>query len=294
MKAQFEVVPTANSSFLVFRRAEPSFAFNWHYHPEFELTLIEAGAGQRLVGDCIQDYEPGDLVLLGANLPHTWKSDSPSSGRLDGNRAVVVQFRAEHLGKGLLELGEMEPVRMLLERSSRGLWFEKARRNMEIADEIRGLLSLSPARRTLTLISILLSLAESKSAEALASGRHQPLCSPGEEKRINKICRLLDRNSSRKISYESVSKEMHMDISSLCRLFKRSTGRTMTEYVNEIRISHAARLLIDTDMSALEIAMAVGFSNYSNFCRQFKKVRFCSPRSLRQMFKDPANYRSRP
>ena len=285
MKAKYESVPSPRNSFVVFRRSARSFPFHWHYHPEYELTFIEKGSGQRFVGDSIRDYGPGDLVLLGANLPHSWKSKEASPGDPTEHRAVVVQFLAEHLGHSLLDLDEMRPIAQLLANAARGLHFQLERLPSKLDGELVRLIDMPPARRTLSLLSILLTLAESPSASALSSGRVQPLARVAEEKRMNKICLFLQRNVENRINYPALAKQVHMEKSSLCRFFKRATGRTMTEYVNEVRVSNAARLLIETELSTLDIALAVGFSNYSNFCRQFRRFRGCNPRSIRQMLR---------
>src|ERR1700733_14523705 len=119
MRAQYEKIPqNQNAALYVLMRKDPSFPFYWHYHPEYELTLIVDSAGQRLVGDGISDYGPGDLVLMGPNLPHSWRS---GAGPERVHRAVVVQFKRDFLGDGFFDLDELSPIARLLERSSSGL-----------------------------------------------------------------------------------------------------------------------------------------------------------------------------
>jgi len=283
MRAQYEKVPRLDRTFFAYRRVDQHFPFSWHYHPEFELTAIESGFGQRFVGDSIEDYGPGDLVLLGPNLPHTWKSQSAATSASDEHKAVVVQFRAEHLGAGLLDLSEMEPLKRLLARSACGLRFQPEEDQPSISEEMSSLITLQPARRTVKLISILLTLSEAPNPLAISKGLVRPLCRIQDEERMNKICRLLNSSLERGIDYALLSKKVGMDQSALARFFKRASGRTMTEYVNESRISNAVRLITDTNLSTLDIAMQVGFGNYSNFCRQFKKLRGMSPNAYRKV-----------
>ena len=283
MRAQFERVPRLDRTFFAYRRTDQHFPFSWHYHPEFELTAIESGFGQRFVGDSIEDYGPGDVVLLGPNLPHTWKSQNAATSAPDVNRAIVVQFRAEHLGAGLLDLSEMEPLKRLLARSACGLRFNPQAQDQNISEEMSSLIALQPARRTVQLISILLTLSETPNALPISRELVRPLCRLQDEERMNKICRLLNSGLERGINYALLSKKVGMDQSALARFFKRASGRTMTEYVNESRISNAARLITDTNLSTLDIAMQVGFGNYSNFCRQFKKLRGMSPSAYRKV-----------
>jgi AraC-like DNA-binding protein len=281
-KPHFEKVPSAPDEFFAYERCENEFHFSWHYHPEYELTLISEGSGQRLVGDGTADYGPGDLVLLGPNLPHTWKS-VPT--RVPGNtkqRATVIQFRSEHLG-GVPALEGMRPLAQLLERSKYGLHFGKTKTAERAALRLVNIPGTPSGYRTLELLNILLELADKTRPSVLSSGQVLPLCRLEDQKKINEICTYLDQHSDRGIDFGRLAKKIRMDQASLCRFFKRASGRTMTEYLAELRISNATHLLLDTDLSILDIAFRVGFGNYSNFCRQFMRIKGRSPRDLRKL-----------
>ncbi len=284
MKAHFEKVTPGDSSFLTFERADPAFPFNWHYHPEFELTLILDSHGQRLVGDGIADYGPGDLVLLGPNLPHSWRSGPVRPGPRKIHRAVVIQFREDFLGEQFFALEEMESIARLLKRSACGLAFGDTKAGRQAARRLVDFSFLSPARRIIALVSVLLDLAEESHPQTLSTNRLAPMCRVEDQQRIDAICVHLNRHFEEEIDFASLSRQIHMDQTSLCRFFKRATGRTMTAYVNELRVGAAAQLLTDTDESVLDIGFKVGFGNYSNFNRQFKKVKGYNPRALRQQF----------
>jgi transcriptional regulator GlxA family with amidase domain len=144
--------------------------------------------------------------------------------------------------------------------------------------------SLSRGRQVLALLSILLELTHERPATVLSTSMIRPMCQIEHQRRINKICLHLERDSSEKIHWDELSRLIHMGRSSLCRFFRRATGRTMTQYLNEIRVDTAARLLVDTDLSVLDIAFRAGFGNYSNFSRQFRKIKGCGPRELRREF----------
>jgi hypothetical protein len=158
MKAYFEKVPTGTGSLVAFERADPCFPFDWLYHPEFELTLILESAGQRLIGDNFAEYGPGDLVLLGPNLPHTWRSTLAAGHRL--HRAIVIQFRDDFLGDKCFALPEMTPVAKLLKRCACGLGFSASPSASRVARRLADVPSLTPGRRVSTLLDILLDLAE--------------------------------------------------------------------------------------------------------------------------------------
>jgi AraC-like DNA-binding protein len=295
MKAHFEKVRSSDSSFLTFERADPEFPFLWHYHPEFELTLIVDSEGQRLVGDGIADYAPGDLVLLGPNLPHSWRSVPRRPGVRKLHRAVVVQFREDFLGDRIFALKEMEPVARLLKRSACGLAFGETKAGRESARKLSDFPALTPARRIVGLVSILLDLAGCSNLQTLSTSRILPMCRVEDQQRIDAICVYLSGHFEEEIDFTELSRHIHMDQTSLCRFFKRATGRTMTTYVNELRVGTAAQLLTDTDLSVLDIGFRVGFGNYSNFNRQFKKIKGYNPKALRKQFSStepPAPFRT--
>jgi AraC-like DNA-binding protein len=284
LKPNFEKVGSASSSVAAFERNDPEFPFYWHYHPEFELTLIISSRGQRLVGDGVADYGPGDLVLLGPNVPHSWRSGPVKTHRAENHRAVVVQFRPDFLGEHFFELEEMAPVAHLLRRASNGLAFGHSETGRRVARSIAKLHLQPPAKQLATLLSALVELAEDKDSQVLSTFKVKPICRVADQHRIDQICLFLNENFTEEIGFAKLAKLFHMDQASLCRFFKRATGRTMTAYLNELRVGAAAQLLINTSDSILDIGFRVGFGNYSNFNRQFKRIKGFGPRTLRSQF----------
>ena len=284
MKAQYEKVRYSESSIISFEREDPEFPFFWHFHPEFELTLILDSDGQRLVGDGIADYGPGDLVLLGPELPHSWRS-APRRSRIPKvHRALVIQFRSDFLGENFFTLREFAPVESLLKRASSGLAFGHSAIGKSIGSKLIGFQHVSPAQRILLLLSTLVELASDGNAQRLSSGHLTPICRIEDQRRVDAICEHLHRHFDEEMDYGALSHRFHMDQASLCRFFKRATGRTMTTYVNEYRVGAATQLLLESDESLLDIAFRVGFGNYSHFHRQFKLIKGYSPRDLRKQF----------
>jgi AraC-like DNA-binding protein/mannose-6-phosphate isomerase-like protein (cupin superfamily) len=284
MKPYFEKVGSGSALVVAFERSDPEFPFYWHYHPEFELTLIINSRGQRLVGDGIADYGPGDLVLLGPNVPHSWRSGPVKTQRVETHQAVVVQFRPDFLGEHFFELEEMAPVAHLLRRASNGLAFGHTEIGRRVARSIANLPVQSPCKRLATLLSALVELADEKDGQILSTLRVKPVYRIADQHRIDEICLFLNKNFTEEIEFAGLAKCFHMDQASLCRFFKRATGRTMTAYLNELRVGAAAQLLINTNDSILDIGFRVGFGNYSNFNRQFKRIKGFGPRTLRHQF----------
>jgi AraC-like DNA-binding protein len=284
MRAHFEKLIPGRESFLTYERRDWEFPFYWHYHPEFELTLILDSAGQRLVGDSIADYGPGDLVLLGPNLPHSWRSGPVKPRARKIHRAVVTHFLGDFLGDRFFALEEIRPVARLLKRSASGLAFGHTRVGRNAARKLAELPSLPPSRRLLTLLTVLMDLAGDSQAKQLSIGKIRPMGRVEDQRRIDEICLYLNQHFDQEIDFTALANQVHMDQASVCRFFKRATGRTMTTYVNEIRVGAAAQLLMETDASILEIGFRVGFGNYSNFSRQFKRIKGYGPRNLRRHF----------
>ncbi len=284
MRAKFEKVTFGESSFLVFERVDQEFPMYWHYHPEFQLTLIVDSDGQRLVGDGVSEYGPGDLVLLGPNLPHTWRSCPANFHGARCHRAVDIQFRGNFLGENFLNIEEMKPISHLLRRSASGLAFGHTKAGRSVAERMTEFPSLSPSRRVVSILSILLDLAMEPAAKVLSTDLVSPMCRVEDQKRIDAICSYLRDHFDEEIDFASIARLVHMDRASLCRFFKRSTGSTMTAYLNSLRVGAAAQMLTETDLSIVEISFSVGFGNYSNFNRQFKRIKGRGPRTLRQQF----------
>lgn len=282
MKARIErVSPGAAASFICRRRIDPRFGFLWHVHPEIELTLIVRSRGRRFVGDSIEPYEEGDLVLVGSNLPHTWDSDPRRRGP---HEAVFCQFSESFLGPDFLRAPELAPVRRLLDRAARGLRFtgraqKAAARRMEGMDRLQGLARLA------ALLDVLDLLARSRDVRPLSSTGFVPSLRRGDEGRIDRICRFLTERCTERITLADAAAAAHLSIPAFSRFFRRKTGRTLVAYLTELRTGLACRDLIETDRLISDIAFDSGFNNLSNFNRKFLQVKRISPREYRRQFR---------
>lgn len=276
MKALFEDIESkkGNQAFLAYSFAIPSFVFKWHYHPEYELTLITQGSGKRLVGDNYQNYEAGDLVLLGPDLPHTWVSN-PSKKKKNVS-AVVIQF-SEKFIQSFLRFAEFKEVSQLLVSASHGLAFS----SRELANDITQLPEKSGVEKVTSLFLILHKLAQQK-PKKLASDYFRAVRGTENEKRINMICQYLQKNASDKIALDKVAALVHLSRSAFCKFFKRATGKTLSEYVNDLRIGNACELLIESDKPINEIAYQTGFDSLTYFNRIFIKRKKMTPRKFRE------------
>jgi AraC-like DNA-binding protein len=279
MIARVERIPApAASSFVWKRRRDPRFEFAWHVHAEVELTWIVSSRGRRFVGDDVSDYAPGDLVLLGSRLPHTWHSDPGRRGR---HEAVVVQFAPAFLGPGFLEAPELLLVRRLLGRARRGLAFSGgAQRSVVrlLADMERR----DGLPRLRALLEVLETLARSREARPLASAGFVPSLRKSDVERIDRVLGFLAGRYEGDVSLPETAAVAHLSVPAFSRFFKARTGRTFVAYVNELRLGRACRLLIETERPVSDIAFSSGFNNLSNFNRRFLEARGMSPRDYRR------------
>lgn len=279
MLARAERVATSpGASFALKRRRDRRFEFAWHFHPEVELTWILRSRGRRFVGDSIEDYRDGDLVLLGPGLPHTWHSEP--GGR---HEALVVQFAPAFLGDDFLRAPELLPLRRLIDRAARGLAFgprslQRAAPLLERMEEVEGL------PRLRALLELLERLGAARDLRPLAS--RAPSAPRREDlDRIDRVCRFLAERYRGDVALPEAAEVAHLSVPAFCRFFKSRTGKTLVGYLNELRIGRACRLLMETERSVSEICYDAGFHNLSNFNRRFLALKRTTPRAFREAFR---------
>jgi AraC-like DNA-binding protein len=276
MRASFEHIEvTQDVSWSCYLRREAAFPFTWHYHHEYELTLITAGGGTRFVGDSIEDYRPGDLTLIGPDLPHTYAS-APGEDR---HEAVVIQFRGDFLGAGFFDRPEFAGVARLLARATGGLRLPSGH-----AAGVPELVGLPPAQRTLGLLATLVRLATTTGARALASAHYRPALNRAAGERIDAVMRLLHERYGEPLTLDEIAAAAHMAPAAVSRFFRRTTGATITGYRNAVRVGAACRLLVDTDRRITDIAAECGYRNLAHFNRRFRALKGTSPREYRARF----------
>lgn len=283
MKASVEVLlPPAGESFRCFNRAGLNQPAKWHRHPEVELTYVERGTGTRLVGDNIATYRDHDLVLIGPNLPHTWQSDEYLGRKYDRHPAVVVQFHPQFLGTGFLEAPEMSCLRGLLKSAERGLWYPP-HFAQTIGNRLTRMTTEPGPLRLIHLLECLLQLSSCTEAISLSSPGFAPELNEHTETRTERICYFISqRFRDPNLTHNLLASQAKMNPSAFSRFFRKTTGKTVTEYVNEMRVGLACRLLMDTDLGVRQICLESGFSNLSNFNRRFREQRGMTPREYRQ------------
>ncbi len=287
-KASFENIETAEGCSFAYKHfRSPSIPFLWHFHPEVELTLVLRGRGRRFVGDNIAPFGETDLVLLGSNLPHTWRSSDVPRGKRSECHAFVIQFRPDFLGSALsVPPAELEAIAELLHRARLGLQFLGRVRD-ETCQAIQAMEGFSPLKRLTALLEILDMLARDRRARTLSSPGFRPAVANWDQKRITQVCGLLNREFTRPIKLAEAADLVSLSVSAFARFFHRATGKHFTEYLTELRIGRACELMIETEKKIATIAHESGFENLSHFNRSFQRAKGTTPREFRRAHLKP-------
>ncbi len=274
-----------NQSISIRTCLEPQFQNPWHFHKELELVLILKGSGTYFIGDHIGHFDPGDLILLGDNLPHMIKNKIvyDASGKAENAEAIVVHFPNDFLGKSCLQVPEMVPILALLESSKRGIKVSKSM-TLNIAGKIRSMLDMSPFHRILELLIILRQIAEDPRPKVLSSVDFVEKINVTQNKKLDRVYEFVMNNFSKPITLGELADVAHMNKTAFCKYFKDRTNKTCLQFVTEIRVNYAKRLLMEGGRQIAETGYECGFNNVSNFNRQFKKLTGESPGFFQKKF----------
>jgi AraC-like DNA-binding protein len=285
MKAILQKVPVStDASFAVQVFCSPYFDTPWHFHPECELVLVLKGDGKRFVGDSITDFVPGDLVLLGSNLPHWYRNGAAyyaNDPSLEA-KSLVIQFNREFLGSSFFGLPETAGIKKLLDRSRQGICITGRTREI-VAGKMHQIVDSDGMDRLLQLLSILHVVAGSADCRLLSSQGATGI-NVKDSERVNRIYEFVMRHFTDPISTNEVSNAINMSPSAFCRYFKKRTRKNFTHFLNELRIGHACKLLQEEDLSVTEICFMSGYNSISYFNRQFKNFKKKTPQAFKQEY----------
>lgn len=263
----------------------PYFGTPWHYHPEYELVLVIRSRGKRFIGNAVSEFREGDLTFLGPNLPHLYRNPAPyyQEGSLLRAQSIVIHFQKSSLGCDLLALPQLRGVRRLFELSRQGMDFHGPVK-YEVTARMRRMLEISGLKRLIMLLEILELLAETPAFE-LISGPGIVGHNAFESERLNAIFQYILQHFDQSIKLENVASRVHMTRSSFCRFFKDHTKKSFSDFLIDVRLGHATKLLVEGTESVTQVAFKCGYNNLSNFNRQFKRKFDVTPKQYRE-----ANY----
>ena len=279
-----EITPlTQNDCFTIFSRVKKEFSFPLHYHEELELNLIiNAKGARRIVGDHIDTIDDLELVLVGPNLYHAWFTHQCLSEEI---KEVTIQWHKDLFEDKLLRRNQLSFIRNMLERSQKGILFSRDT-TTALAPRILSLNQKHGFDSVLELMSILHDLSISRNMRTLSDASFTNEHFTYNSRRIEKAFEYMNNNYDKPISLGEVARVVNMTEVSFSRFIKKRTGNTFIDSLNEIRLGHVSRMLIDTTHSVSEIAYKCGFNNMANFNRTFKNKKGCTPNEFRDNYSD--------
>ncbi|MBB2148564.1 AraC family transcriptional regulator [Pedobacter gandavensis] len=257
-----------------------------HFHKEYEMVLITKSTGRRIVGDSVENFEAGDLVLIGPNLPHVMYNDKSyyEPGNEQMVTAIVTYFRMDWLNEEFINSKEIPYFHELLKDINRGIRVY-GETHKQVVLLLEQLLLSTGLRKILHLLSIITLLSETREYKCLSSIGYTNPHSQKDVQRISRIYTYIMDNFSEDISLETAATLANMTTSAFCKYFKGRTQKTFTHFVNEVRIGHACKLLFDDNLSMTEICFQSGFNNLTNFNRNFKQYTTVSPSEFKRNLK---------
>lgn len=278
-KASFEKLTTPHDTSVLIRQFDKKDRTThpyWHYHPEIELVYVNGGSGKRHIGSHMSYFHDGELILIGSNLPHEGFTNRLSNYTTE----TVVQMLPDFLGKSFFTIPEMKKIKTLLERSKLGLSFYGMSKET-IGKKIERLPELGKYEKIISILDILGDLADSKEFNKLNSEGYSLEVASQDNDRINIVMQYIRLHFKESVALADISDLVGMTIPSFCRYFKKVTGKTFTQFLNEYRLVHASKLLAEEKMSINDVCFESGFSNYSHFNKQFSKFTGKNPSAYR-------------
>lgn len=274
--------PSFGSSMLVKQHTEKADKNNafWHFHPELELVYVNKGQGKTHIGNHLSYFNNSQLILIGENLPHNGFAD-----RLTANGTeTTIQFKTDFLGGDFMNIPEMANVIALFGRAKKGIRFG-IETKQKIGPKIEKLLERKGLKRVLKFLEILDYLATTEDYTILNADGIALETNPQDSDKINTIYKYVNANFQEHITLDEIADKVSMTVPAFCRYFKKTTGKTFTQLVNEYRVVHATKLLNESQLSIADICYECGFNNFSHFNKQFNEITGKSASNYRKEIK---------
>jgi AraC-like DNA-binding protein len=270
----FKIPKTQREAFRLQIDDQPYLYDKLHQHPEIQISLVEKSEGTLVAGDYVGRFVPGDVFILGSDLPHVFKNEPSYYQQMEGRKArmISVYLEAESWGKDFWHLAETKHIRDFIGQTNRGFQAGNPLKE-EAASLMRSFLACKDLHRIIYLLQLLeLFYTHKDQLQYLSRYERKQEMRQEDGERMNNIIQFTFNESERFISLEEVASVANMTREAFCRYFKERTRKTYITFLNEIRVSNACRLLMDPQATKASIAYEVGFNNLSHFNRVFKSV----------------------
>lgn len=253
-----------------------------HFHDDYELVAVLNAKGTRFIGDHVGEFSGDEIVLVAPRIPHCWHIADSSNGKKP--LAIVVHFTEQFLGEGFFKIPELSSFYSVLQQANRGVFIKDDTVGKMVA-RMGKLSTTQGIRRLLLLLEIFENINDSQYRKLLASATYTPLADRDNYNRINKIYEFVNRNFTKPIHLKEVADLVHLSPAAFCRYFKKTTQRTFFDYVKEVKVKHASKMLRESNMSVAEVCYASGYNNIANFNRQFIQLKSLSPSRYRRAYR---------
>ncbi|MEJ5961570.1 AraC family transcriptional regulator [Pedobacter immunditicola] len=272
-------------SFSVRHDLKPTMDNKFHYHPEVELIHFIKGGGAQFIGDSITEFKSGDLILLGSNLPHYWRFEKNSSNIDNGQygEVQVAHFSESFLGEHFLNLPENRAIKDLLEKAKRGIKVN-GKNKERIAEQLNQLQEAQGPDRIIYLMLALVEIIKSEDLEILSSVGFTHVNEDNHENRIKAIYDYTFANYRKKINLDEIAEIAGISPNSFCRYFKAFTKKTYSQFLTEVKVGQACKLLIDNRLNIKQVCCESGFNNFASFYKCFKDITGKSPLNYQKEF----------
>ena len=264
---------------------DPHFDPNLHFHPEYQLFTVLEGTGTRFIGDHVQPFRGGDVVFTGPNLPHVWRSDHEyfeHNPQLT-TEGIVIYFHEDFMGDTFMKTSEAYKVRQLFAHARRGMFFVGQAAG-QIVQCMQSILDTRDFDRMLHMFQLLSILSSTQEYHLLASTGYTNTLKDTDTRRMNDVHAYVLRNFRDNITLDEAAALANMTTTSFSRYFKTHANKTFSDFVSEIRIGHACKLLTGKKIPVSQVADDCGYCTMSNFNRQFKTRTGYSPLEYRQKY----------
>ncbi len=260
------------------------FTYPWHFHSQYEIIYVKESTGLCFVGDCIEKFNAGDLILFGTNLPHYMLSDDKYMNNHDLRvKGTIIQFEKDFMSYSIDHYPQFLQIKNFLKQSERGFFYRQVN-DKQIVTILERFPELKGFEQITTLLQLLQLLALQKDKQLMASPMYQEVFPTFGNKRIEKIISFINNNYTRDISLIEIASMAAMNPSAFCRYFKENTGKTYIEYVTDMRIGYACKLLMLKKTTISQVCFECGFESLSHFNRTFKEMTSLTPSQYRLQF----------
>jgi AraC-like DNA-binding protein len=272
-------------AFVINELKAPYFDVNWHFHSEYQLFIVLKGRGTRFIGDHMQAFKEGDMVLTGPDLPHLWKNDkayhNPNNNL--SVQGIVIYFPDNFLNNSVFSLEEFESIALMLKKSVRGIEISGPT-NQLVREMMIELLDLKGGCSLIQLLKILQTIADSTDCKLITGAAYINTNKESERDRMGQVYEYVMQNFQGKVSLEEAAQLSNLSVSAFSRFFKSRVNKSFSDFLTDVRISHACKLLHETDLNISEVSYDCGFFTLSNFNKLFKERMNMTPVQYRKEF----------